>query len=187
MVATGERAIITDKLVVEKTGMTMEEWFRFLDKKGAKNLTHKDIYEITGKTKKLEALGEWNRNLLTTSYEWSRGLKERGEKKDGIEISVSKTVNVPIDILYQSFTNNDTRKKWLKNKIVIRKATENKSARITWSDNITSLSVDFYSKPNNKSQVVVQHQKIASASEASELKLFWQRILDELKLFLESR
>ena len=36
--APKERKIITDKVVVEKTGKTMEEWFAVLDKKGAKKL-----------------------------------------------------------------------------------------------------------------------------------------------------
>jgi hypothetical protein len=36
--ASKERKIITDKVVVEKTGKTIEEWFEVLDKKGAKKL-----------------------------------------------------------------------------------------------------------------------------------------------------
>ena len=33
--AAGERKIITDKLVVEKTGRTIDEWFGELDNKGS--------------------------------------------------------------------------------------------------------------------------------------------------------
>lgn len=74
------RQIITDKLVVPKTGKTMEEWFEFLDKKGAKKMKHVDIFTLVAGTAALKPLGQWNQNLLPTSYEWSRALKKRGEK-----------------------------------------------------------------------------------------------------------
>ena len=72
--------------------------------------------------------------------------------KNGFETSVSKTFNVPIEKLFNFWINEKIRGKWLKKeKILIRKSTVNKSARITWSENETSLSVDFYSKGENKS------------------------------------
>ncbi|MEO8769041.1 MAG: hypothetical protein ABI402_03120 [Ferruginibacter sp.] len=180
------RAIITDKLVVEKTGKTMEEWFKLLDKKGANKMKHIDIFNLVGSIKELNLLGEWNQNLFTTTYEWNRGIKERGEKENGFEIGVSKTINVSIDILYNHWIDDKLRNKWLaKEKIIIRKATQNKSARITWSDGITSLSVDFYTKGENKSQVVVQHMKIADNENAIELKDYWGKKLEVLKVLLE--
>lgn len=185
MAKTIERSIITDKLVVEKTGKTMEEWFLQFDKKGAVKMSQKGIYDLVNKTNGLEPLGEWNQNLLATSYAWSRGLKERGQKEGGFEISVSKTVNVPLSVLYNSLLEDKTRNKWLKEKITIRKATENKSARITWSDNETSLSVDFYKKAEDKAQIVVQHQKIPDSKTASKMKEFWAEKLDQLKSLLE--
>ena len=133
-------------------------------------------------------MGEWNLNLLSTTYEWNRGLKERGQKKDGFEISVSKTIAVPIQILYNSLTNTTKRNKWLAGeKITIRKSTENKSARITWSDNETSLSVDFYPKGADKSMVVVQHLKIKTSGHAKEMKEYWANALEKLKLMLEKK
>lgn len=180
-----ERKIITDKLVIEKTGKTMEEWFLCLDKKGANKLSPKEIYELTESLKGLEPLGAWNRGLLATSYQWSRGIRERGEKAHGFEVGVSKTINVPLPVLYLSWINEAARKKWLKEKITIRKMTEHKSARITWSDEETSLSVEFYEKGKDKSQVVVQHLKIKDAKSASALKEYWQITLEKLKSFLE--
>jgi hypothetical protein len=183
---TKERNIITDKLVVEKTGKPMEHWFALLDQKGAKKLSHAEIFNMVAATPGLKLLGQWNQNLFTTTYEWNRGLKERGQKEDGFEISVSKTVNVPLEVLYNSWINKAVRSKWLgKEDITIRKATENKSVRITWSDNITSLSVDFYGKGEGKSQVVVQHLKIANSKQGSQLKEYWGKTLEGLKKLLE--
>jgi hypothetical protein len=182
------RNIISDSLLVKTTGKPLEHWYKLLDKKGAARLAHSEIYELISQIPDLESLGQWNWNLLATSYEWSRGLKARGERKDGIEISVSKTVACPISRLYDTWMNDVSRKKWLGNeKIHVRKATENKSARITWSDGATSLSVDFYTKGNDKSQVVVQHQKIQDVAAAEKLKVFWTQKLDALKSMIESK
>lgn len=181
-----DRSIITDKLVVEKTGKTMEAWFQMLDGKGAKEMKHIDIFNLISSTGGLKPLGEWNQNLIATTYEWDRGLKARGQKENGIEISVSKTIAVNLSLLYKAWIDNAQRTKWLgKEKITIRKATENKSARITWSDDKTSLSVDFYPKGETKSQVVVQHMKIPDSKTAATLKTFWGIKLDILKSFLE--
>jgi hypothetical protein len=181
-----DRKIITDKLVVEKTGNPLEHWYKLIDKKGGREKSPVELYKVVSGIPALEPLGEWNRNLLATSYAWSRGIRERGERADGFEISVSKTVNVPVQVLYDAWLNDARRAKWLgREKITIRKSTENKSARITWSDNATSLSVDFYSKGADKSQVVVQHQKIKAGTEAARLKEFWTEKLDSLKRLTE--
>ncbi len=185
MVKSTERSIITDKLVVSKTGKTMEEWFEVLDKEGAKKMKSAAIHQLIASIDGLKPLGEWNQGLLGTSYQWNGGIRERGEKENGFEISVSKTINVPIAILYNSWLDEKLRNKWLKEKITIRKATENKSARITWSDNETSLSIDFYVKGDAKSQVVVQHLKIPDSLMAAEMKEYWGEKLDLLKSFLE--
>ncbi|WP_118976457.1 SRPBCC family protein [Taibaiella koreensis] len=180
-----ERAIITDKLVKAQTGKTMEEWFLKLDKLGAKAMKHAEIFSLVGATKGLEPLGQWNQNLLTTSYEWSRGLKQRGEKENGFEISVSKTMNVPVQLLYQSWTDSKLSARWLPGEtFTIRKATENKSLRITWSDDTTSVSVELYIKTPEKTQIVVQHMKLPDAEQAAARKEYWSGRLEALKALI---
>ena len=180
------RSIITDKLVLAKTGETMTYWFSRLDSLGAPKMEHSEIFGLVSGIPELEPLGQWNQNLLTTSYEWDRGLKGRGEKKDGFEISVSKTVNVPLNTLYDSFVDERLRKQWLGEDVTIRKSTVNKSARVAWSDKKTSLSVDFYPKSEEKAQIVVQHLKIPNAKIADKMKVFWGERLAELKSLLEA-
>ena len=57
-----ERNIITDKLVVEKTKKTMEEWFLLLDKRGAKKMNQADIFNLVSSIEGLKPLGQWNQN-----------------------------------------------------------------------------------------------------------------------------
>jgi len=184
--ASNERKIITDKVVVEKTGKTMEEWFVALDKKGAKKLGSHEIHDLIKSIEGLQPLGGWNQGLLSTSYQWSRGLRERGEKAAGFEVSVSKTIAVPVSELYKAWADDKIRNEWLsEKKATITKATENKSVRILWSDETTRLSVDFYPKGDSKSQVVVQHLKLSNSEIAAEMKEYWGRALGRLKSALE--
>ena len=68
-------------------------------------MKHADIFDLVSNTEGLEPLGQWNQNLLTTTYEWNRKLKDRGQKADGIEISVKqqKPLPFPINILYNAW------------------------------------------------------------------------------------
>lgn len=135
MTAAGTRNIITDKLVTEQTGHTLEHWYALLDKKGAKDLSHAEIFHLISEMPGLRKMSQWNQNLFTTSYEWSRNLKQRGERKDGFEISVSKTISAPVEKVYAAMMEPTLRKQWLGDfKMNIRKSTENKSARMTWCD-----------------------------------------------------
>ena len=184
--AAKQRSIITDKVVGEKTGKTMVEWFEILDEKGAKHLSSQAIYALIQSIDGLKPLGEWNQGLLSTSYQWDRGLRARGEKAAGFEISVSKTIAVPIGELYRSFVDDEIRAGWLSEPVTITKSTENKSVRAIWSDGTTRLSVDFYPKGDAKSQVVVQHLKIADSEGSAELKEYWAEALGKLKTILEN-
>lgn len=163
----------------------MDDWFAELDEKGAQKMTHPEIFALAGSIKGLKALGEWNQNLFTTTYEWSRGLKQRGQKEDGFEISGSKTINVSAAILYQSWIDEEIRKKWLPGKkINITRQTENKSLRIAWENGSTRVSVELYPKDASKAQMVVQHMKIADAEQAAIWKQYWSERLEALKALL---
>jgi hypothetical protein len=183
--AIKQRNVITDKVVVPKTGKTMADWFEVLDKKGAKKLDSHGIYDLVTSIERLKPLGQWNCGLLSTSYQWDRGLRERGAKKNGFEISVSKTIAVPVEMLYSAWLDDGLRKKWLPEQIAITKSTENKSVRVLWSDNSTRLSVDLYPKGAGKSQVVIQHLKIPDSDMAAQMKEYWAERLNILKGILE--
>jgi hypothetical protein len=180
-----ERSIITDKVVVARTGATIEEWFRHLDGLGAQKLDAGAIYKLIQGVEGLAPLGEWNQGLLSTSYQWSRGLRERGEKKDGFEVSVSKTINAPLSAIYDAVVKAKSRQRWLPEAIEITKETPNKSARALWEDGQTRLSIDVYSKADTKARIVIQHLKIADSTAAAKLKDMWAERLAALKSQLE--
>lgn len=182
----GERQIITDKLVQERTGVTMDELFLRLDFAGAKELSSSGILALLNNMDELQPLGEWNRGLLSTSYQWSRGLRKRGEKADGFETGASKTIGTPVEVLYKAMVEPHLRKQWMSESLDITKQTENKSVRASWSDGVTRISVDFYAKGDSKAQIVIQHLKIPDSTKAQALKDFWSERLNVLKQLLET-
>ncbi len=174
---------MSDEAVQAKTGKTWKEWFAILDKAGAKKLSHQEIVKYLHTE---QGVGPWWQQMLTVTYEEARGLRERHQKPAGFQISVSRTINVPISKLYYAFANDKARNAWLaEDGLAVRKATANKSMRVTWNDVKTSLEISFLSKGDDKSQVVVQHSKLPNAKASAEMKTYWGKALDRLRASLE--
>ena len=120
---------MSDEAVQAKTGKTWKEWFATLDKAGAKKMAHQEIVKYLN-TK--QGVGPWWQQMVTVAYERARGLRELHQKPGGYEISVSRTINVPIAEVYHAFANDKARHAWLaEDGLAVRKATPNKSMRVT--------------------------------------------------------
>jgi uncharacterized protein YndB with AHSA1/START domain len=176
---------MSDAAVRAKTGKTWPEWFAILDKAGAAKLSHK---EIVAHLVEQHHVGPWWQQMVTVTYEQARGLRAKHEKLGGFEISVSKTLNVPAAAAFTAWQDKRRRARWLPDPAVtIRKATPNKSMRLTWVDGQGSVDVNFYSKGEGKTQVSVQHGKLADAKEAASKKVYWSKALGGLKDLLEGK
>ncbi|HEV7745154.1 MAG TPA: DUF4287 domain-containing protein [Pyrinomonadaceae bacterium] len=174
---------MSDDAVQAKTGKTWKEWFAILDKAGAKKLSHQEIVKYLHAK---QGVGPWWQQMVTVNYERARGLRDVHQKPSGYEISVSRTINVPIAKLYHAFANDKARNAWLaEDGLAVRKATANKSMRVTWNDVKTSLEISFLSKGDGKSQVVVQHSKLPNAKASTTMKTYWRNALDRLRASLE--
>jgi hypothetical protein len=174
---------IGDDAVRAKTGKTLSEWFATLDKAQAKRMSHQ---EIVAYLVKHHQVGSWWRQMVAVTYEQDRGLRAKHQKPDGFQISVSKTIRAPVDELFAAWKDEQVRREWcLDPAWEIRKSTLNKSLRITWVDGHSRIDVDFYAKGDGKSQVVVQHGKLANSRVATRQKNYWSKSLDVLKTWLE--
>ena len=174
---------MSDDAVKTKTGKDWKQWFAILDKAGAKKMSHQEIATYLHNK---QGVGPWWTQMVTVTYEQQRGLRELHRKPGGFEIIVSRTLNAPVSKVYKSFANEKERSAWLGEQgLVIRTATPNKSMRVTWNDGKTSLSVMFYPKDAQKSQVVVQHSKLADAKAAARMKTYWSTALDRLRESIE--
>jgi len=173
---------MSDEAVEAKTGKTWSRWFKHLDAAGGKKMTHQ---EIAAHLHDKHDVRPWWTQMIAVTYEQARGLREVHEKPEGYEISVSRTIAVPIGKAYKAWADGKARQKWLPAKLTIRKATTNKTVRITWEDGMTSVAAAFISKGDGKTQVVAQHSKLPDAKAAAKMKKFWAEALDRLKDSLE--
>jgi uncharacterized protein YndB with AHSA1/START domain len=182
---TSTAPAMRDDAVKAKTGKTWKEWFSILDRAGARKMSHQEIVKVLHSD---HNVGPWWTQMVTVTYEQSRGLRDKHQRPDGYQISVSRTVNSPISKVYKAFASEKERPTWLGKdgaRLTIRTATPNKSMRVTWHDQKTSLEVGFIDKGAGKSQVVVQHSKLPDDKSAARMKTYWAKALDRLKETLE--
>ena len=175
---------MSDEAVLAKTRKNWKQWFAIIDKAGGQKMTHQEIVKLL--TSKYN-VGPWWCQMVTATYEQQTGRRAHHQKPSGFEISVSRTINTSLSTLYSSFENKDSRSNWLGvDGLVVRKKTKNKSIRVTWKDGKTSLDIQFLPKDKNKSQIVVQHSKLATAAAATKMKTYWGKALDRVRKELEA-
>jgi uncharacterized protein YndB with AHSA1/START domain len=176
MPATATRSM-SDAAVRKATGKTWPQWFAALDKAGAKKLDHKGIVAIASKL----GAGSWWQQMVTVEYERARNLRKVHETTSGFSISRSKTVDVPIERLYAACADAKARAKWLpKARLEVRKATANRSLRITWLPDQTNVELMFYAKGASKAQISAQHSKLPDEKTAERMKKHWGDALERL-------
>jgi hypothetical protein len=170
---------MSDEAVQAKTGKTWKEWFAILDKAGAKKLSHQEIVKYLSAE---QGVGPWWQQMVTVTYEQARGLRNKHQKPNGYEITVSRTLNQPVAKLFKWFSDEKLRKRWLEeDRLSTRTAIPNKSLRLNWIDGKTTLQVSFVAKTPDKTQVVVQHFKLPSAAASTKMKTYWGKALDRLQ------
>lgn len=163
-----------------KTGKDWPEWFAILDQAGAAHWPHKEIAAWLRSTHGVDA---WWRQTVTVEYERARGLRQVHEKTDGFSASISRTLPAAVERIYPLWADARLRRGWLDEEPAIRKATENRSLRISWPDG-TNVDVMFYPKGEAKTQLTVEHARLADAAAVTMNKEFWSAAISRLKALL---
>jgi hypothetical protein len=169
---------MSDASVKKATGCTWERWVTALDKARADRWTHKEIAQYVRNTYNTT---DWWTQMVTVGYERIKGLRVRGQQRDGTyDVSKSKVVHAPVAVLFEAFADAKQRRRWLPDvEPEVRRATRNKSVRMRWPDG-SAVDVGFFSKGNAKSQVAIGHTKLASQDDAQRMKAFWSEKLQTL-------
>lgn len=181
----GELAGMSDDAVKKKTGKTWKQWLRALDTVDAASMPHRDI---AGYLHHEAGLTAWWSQMVTVGYERIRGLRDvRQRRGGGYDANKNKTFPVPVGRLYRAFSQKRMRDRWLPGVAWnVTRATPDKSIRLKWDDG-TPLAVSFVSKGENKSQVSVQHGKLAGSKDVERLKAFWAERFEALGKVLTNR
>ncbi len=173
----------SDVKVEAATGKRWEAWFSILDRWGARERTHGETVAFLMEEHDVPA---WWAQSITVGYERSRGMRLKHQQRDGFTISASKTIAVPLDVLFDAFVNPRSRKRWLTDGTMsLRTSQPGRTARFDWGDGSTRLSVSFVDKGPAKATVVVAHERLPDPGEAETAKASWRERLANLKSFLE--
>ena len=169
---------MSDATIEARTGCTWKSWADALDYVNAHTWPHGKIAKYVHE--KFSVPGWWAQ-AVTVGYERIRGLREIGQRRGGgYEANKSRTFAVPVSVLYKAFAVARARERWLPGvKLTVRKATPDKSVRITWPD-ATSVEIFLVAKGPEKGSVSVQHRKLPDKESATRMKSYWAERLDVL-------
>jgi Domain of unknown function (DUF4287) len=183
LAATDDRP--TDDKVAAATGKQWEAWFSVLDRWGARQRKHGETVAFL--MEEHDVPGWWAQSI-TVWYERARGMRIKHQQADGFTIYASKTIAVPLEVLFDAFVNPRSRRKWLTDGTMsLRTSQPGHTARFDWGDGATRVSVSFEDKGATKATVAVAHERLPDADEAEVTKASWRERLADLKSILETR
>ena len=175
---------MSDAAVLKATGCDWKSWIWHLDKAGCAEKSHKEIAALVAK--RWPKIGGWWAQMVTVGYERIRGLRERGQQRDGgYQVTRSRTFNVPVDRLFAAFISRRLCSRWLPKGVILRSMTANKRVRLGWTDG-TQAVVGFTAKSSAKSIAAVQHEKLSDRAQADAMKRAWGERFDILSDLLET-
>jgi hypothetical protein len=169
---------MSDAVVKEKTGCQWDRWVKSLDRNGAAEMPHREIVALVQTKYKV---GDWWAQMVTVGYERIKGLRARGQRRDGsYEATKSRTFDVPIAALHHAFADAATRRKWLADtSATVRTSTPPKSIRLGFDDG-SIVAVGFTSKGDARSMAALSHAKLKSKDEVEAVKNKWGEWFDRL-------
>ena len=179
---------VSDEAMQRRTGRVWEEWFALLDAWGGAERKHPEIARWLEEEHQVSG---WWAQSITVGYERARGMRAPHQLVDGFSANASKTVNVPVEALYRAFADETDRARWLPDApLTVRTAREPKALYVTWrrgESDESRADIGFTAKGESKSQVAVQHVRLADAAATETMKAFWRERLAALKEMLEGK
>ena len=175
---------MADEKVQAATGHVWGEWFALLDQWGAVDREHPEIATWISAE---HGVSGWWAQTVTVEYERARGLRPfRGDRDGTHNVSASKTLGVPVERLFEAWSDPELRAAWLGGvELRERTARPSRTARYDWEDGSTRVIVGFEAMGEFKSRVAISHERLPNEDEALRLKVFWRERLAELKAVFE--
>jgi uncharacterized protein YndB with AHSA1/START domain len=175
---------VGDAKVKGATGKTWAGWIAALDGAGGRDMSHKDIaahlanrYHVPG----------WWCQTLTVGYEQAIGRRVVNQKSDGtFSAHASTTFEADLAQLYAAWSDASRRERWLPGApLEVRKATEGKLMRITWTEGPSNVDVYFSPVDGGRSRVQVEHGKLPDEAARTRQKEYWKDALERLQALFE--
>ena len=180
--AMAERAGMADATIKARTGRSWPEWVRTLDADNAAALSHRDIARIVRST---HGIGDWWSQSVTVGYERIKGLREHGQRRDGVfEANKSRTLPHSPATVFRAWSDAVRRRRWLGADVKVRTATAPRTIRLQWPDGTVVIGY-LTPKGTTKTQLAVTHTKLPTRAAAETAKAEWDERLAALGEFLK--
>jgi len=174
----------SDESIERGSGKSWDEWFGILDSWGATKRTHSEVARYVHEEHDVPG---WWAQTVTVGYERGRGMRRVNENSSGFYVSVSKTLPVGAEELFEEFTDSRKRNRWLEpGTLRSRTSQPGKSARFDFGDDRSRVHAYFASKGKEKATVVIQHERLSDQGTVEERRSFWKERLARLAARLES-
>jgi hypothetical protein len=171
-----------DDAILARTGRTWEQWTHELDTHDAAAMPHREIATLLREQYGVDSW--WSQNV-TVGYERIKGLRERGQRRDGgYEAGKSRTYGVAVEALFEAWADDGSRRRWLGQvDTSVRTATAPRNLRLQWPDG-TIVVVGFSDKGEARSSLALVHQKLPDRQACERAKAEWSVRLEALGRFL---
>jgi uncharacterized protein YndB with AHSA1/START domain len=176
--------LASEERLTAATGRGWAEWLGVLDGWGARDRTHRQRVDYLLHEQGVPA---WYSQAVATGYERARGIRLKHQQPTGFTIYASRTVNVPLEVLFEAFADERARARWLTDaSMALRSSRAGRIARFDWDGGPTRVTVTLEAKGPTKAAAYVSHERLADADEAARAKVSWKERLATLKKDLES-
>lgn len=170
------------------TNRSWDDWLRFMDGIGAKDLNHhqiatKVLYELEGK---LDNYAWWAQSV-TVAYEQHIGRRIPGQRSDGtFQTSVSKATQLGMKKLMDQWVNFAAQDQDVRELIANEARVSGTEKRITWRTKAhdgSDVRVTSEPKKDGTASIIVDQLGLQTADLSAEAKSKWATILQH---FLET-
>jgi uncharacterized protein YndB with AHSA1/START domain len=173
---------VSDDSVRANTGRKLGDWYKILEKAGARML---DYREMRLHVQNTYGIPRWWSGMIVLGYQQERGLRQR-HQRGGLrfEIDRSRTIKAPIGKTWAAWQDPKVLSQWMPpGQFEIRTAKRHKSMHLTWRDG-TEVAVLFAAR-RGKTRVSVSHEKVTDTEVLKRLQDFWAEALSRLQSVVE--
>lgn len=153
--------------VVIESGRNWKQWFNELKSPKFQGLTCDEVEDTLVDEYGIERT--WARRI-TNRFAASHAFKEANGEQPCFEISVRKTFNYPVAEVVSSASQ------WFETerRATVPELKDGNQLTCAWTTDQSRVHVRFQPKANGKTQMILQHDRIGSRSDAEIMRNFWK-------------
>ena len=168
----------SDETIVKGTGRDWAHWLTILDAWGAMERTHTEIARWLRETQDITG---WWAQTVTVGYERARGRRALHQTTRGFEVSVSKTIRVPLRVVWSAVTDPAGRGGWIEPGILDPTTSrDGVVARFVVVGARAVVELTFDAKADDRTTVTATVRKLEDADDVERQRLAWREHLRRL-------